>query len=253
VTQRLARAAATADWYSNLLVIVFETEFTSLYVAQRSSDAGKKNFFRGAALDGEGEIWQVAAAKSMSAAEMLDSFGEARLLARIAKKDAEAFAQFYDQTSGVLFSVAKSILLDATKAEDVLQEIYLTIWEKADVYDPALGKPISWAIALTRNKALDLLRSTKRRDAALQRLAGNTASDASDGPPPNVEMKESAEIVRQALATLGEKQRRAIELSLLGGLAHAEIAQMMGEPLGTVKAWIRRGILEIREQLQNYE
>ena len=83
----------------------------------------------------------------MNPGASLESFAEAHLLARVAKKDVEAFGQFYDRTSAVLFSVAKSILIDAALAEDVLQEVYLQIWEKAEVFDPALGKPISWAIA----------------------------------------------------------------------------------------------------------
>jgi len=189
----------------------------------------------------------------MNPGSLLESFSEAHLLARVAKKDAEAFAQFYDRTSAVLFSIAKSILIDAALAEDVLQEVYLQIWEKADVFDPALGKPISWAIALTRNKALDRLRSKKRRELAHEQLAETLENQASEGIAANVEIKETAEIVKQALCELPAAQRQVLELSLLRGLAHGEIAELVGKPLGTVKAWIRRGIIEIRRQLKEYE
>jgi RNA polymerase sigma-70 factor (ECF subfamily) len=188
----------------------------------------------------------------MNPGALLDSFSEANLLARVAKKDAEAFAEFYDRTSAVLFSVAKSILIDATLAEDVLQEVYLQIWDKAHIFDPALGKPISWAIALTRNKALDRLRSSKRRESAMQEFAEALEDQASESSLANVELKESADIVKQAMSRLSEKQRQAIELALLRGLAHSEVAEAMHEPLGTVKAWIRRGIIEIREQLKDH-
>lgn len=187
----------------------------------------------------------------MNSGPLLESFSEAHLLARIAKKDQEAFALFYDRTSGVLFSIAKSILIDAALAEDVLQEVYLQIWEKAEVFDPALGKPISWAIAITRNKALDRLRSYKRRESALQQFAETHENQASGMAGSNVELKDAADLVKQAMNALSEKQRQAIELALLAGLPHSEVAQVMEEPLGTVKAWIRRGIIEIREQLKN--
>ena len=189
----------------------------------------------------------------MNPEALLESMAETHLLARTARRDADAFAEFYDRTSPVLFSVAKSILQDEAVAEDVLQEVYLQIWEKASVFDPALGKPISWAIALTRNRCLDRLRAIKRRDVALQTFATTMEDFASEVPLANVELKESAEIVKQAMSGLSDKQREAIELSLLRGFPHTEVAEMMGEPLGTIKAWIRRGIIEIRDRLKNYE
>jgi RNA polymerase sigma-70 factor (ECF subfamily) len=177
---------------------------------------------------------------------------ESHLLSRVAQKDADAFAQFYDRTSAALFSVAKSILVDEALAEDVLQEVYLQIWEKAGLFNPALGKPISWAIALTRNKALDLLRSGKTRESGLREFAETLENQTSEEVQPNGELKERADLVKQGMSTLPDKQRRAIELALLRGLLHTEVAEVMQEPLGTVKSWIRRGIIEIREQLKHH-
>jgi RNA polymerase sigma-70 factor (ECF subfamily) len=188
----------------------------------------------------------------MDSGTILDSVAEAHLLARVAKKDADAFSEFYDRTSAVLFSVATSILRDETLAEDVLQDVYLQIWDKAEVFDPDLGKPISWAIALTRNKALDRLRSSKRRESAMQEFADASEVQASESAPANVELKETADVVKRAMSRLSDKQRDAIELALLRGMAHSEVAEAMQQPLGTVKAWIRRGIIEIREQLKNH-
>lgn len=187
----------------------------------------------------------------MNTGALLETYSEGHLLARVAKKDPEAFAEFYDRTSGVLFSIAKSILIDAVVAEDVLQDVYLQIWEKAGQFDPALGKPISWAIALTRNKALDRLRSSKRRDSAMQEFAQNLPEEASGTLVADVESRERANVVKGILSGLPEKQRQAIELTLINGLSHAEVAETMNEPLGTTKAWIRRGIIEIRKQLEN--
>jgi RNA polymerase sigma-70 factor (ECF subfamily) len=183
----------------------------------------------------------------------LDSFCEVDLLTRVARKDAEAFGSFYDRTSPVLYSIANSILRDEALAEDVLQDVYLMIWEKAELFDPALGKPIAWAIALTRNKALDRLRSRKRLEVKMRELAEFPASEmeTSKTASSDVELLDAAAIVRGKLEALPAKQRRAIELSLLHGLVHAEIADAMQEPLGTVKAWIRRGIIEIRAQLED--
>jgi RNA polymerase sigma-70 factor, ECF subfamily len=183
---------------------------------------------------------------------LLESFCDAHLLARVAKRDLEAFACFYDRTSPLLFSVARSIVRDAALAEDVLQEVYLQIWNKAESFDPRLGKPIAWAIALTRNKALDRWRSSRRRESALQEFGETAEQSASADAGSDVELRDAAAIVKEALNTLPDKQRQAIELALLQGLPHAEVAQAMQEPLGTIKAWIRRGIIEIRGQLKEH-
>lgn len=184
----------------------------------------------------------------------VDEFAEGALLERVARQDEAALAEFYDRTSAVLFSVAQSILRDPALAEDVLQDVYLQIWEKAAKFDAALGKPIAWAIALTRNKSLDRLRSLKRREAAHLEYGElpQFQLDASSEAPSNVELNDMAALVREFLNKLPAKKRRAIELCFLGGLPHAEVSQALQEPLGTVKAWIRRGMIELRQQLKNF-
>lgn len=189
----------------------------------------------------------------MQLSEALDRICEAELLAKVSQGDADAFAQLYDRTAPVLFGIAKSILRDATLAEDVVQEAYATIWEKASTYQPALGKPISWMITLTRNRALDKLRAGKRREILL-----GEDQTVEDEPDPmveasvSVEAAEAAAAVRAALKGLNDKQRRALELAFFEGLAHAEVAAAMNQPLGTVKAWIRRGMLDLRPKLEKY-
>jgi RNA polymerase sigma-70 factor (ECF subfamily) len=102
---------------------------------------------------------------------------ERDLLARIAQQETEALAQLYDRFAGVLFSVAAAILKDPAQAEDVLQEVFFQIWESASVYDSQLGKPLSWAVTLTRNKAIDRLRSSKRRIRLIEEIMQETTND----------------------------------------------------------------------------
>jgi RNA polymerase sigma-70 factor (ECF subfamily) len=188
---------------------------------------------------------------AMDLAHALEQYAEAELLARVAQQDSEAFSCFYDRTAGVLFAVAKSIVGETSLAEDVLQEVYLQIWEKAAVFDPTVGKPISWAIALTRNRALDKLRSARRREAGVRRLEAvwidQPASDATDG----FDRQEIATAIASAMKKLDSNKREAIQLAFFHGLPHAEVAEVMKQPLGTVKAWIRRGMLELRTELSN--
>jgi RNA polymerase sigma-70 factor (ECF subfamily) len=142
------------------------------------------------------------------------------------------------------------VLRNGGLAEDVLQEVYQAIWQKAASYNPALGKPVSWAIALTKNKALDKLRSLKRSEAALSRMAEQQISDTSESP--KILNGEAHRILREALSRLDGRQRRLIELAFFEGKAHAEIAAETQQPLGTVKARIRRGMIVLRENLDTY-
>jgi RNA polymerase sigma-70 factor (ECF subfamily) len=190
---------------------------------------------------------------SMQLTEALDRVCEVELLAQVSQQDADAFARLYDRTAPILYGIAKSIMRDAALAEDVVQEAYSIIWEKASMYRPSLGKPISWMIALTRNRALDRLRSVHRQEHRLQRDA--TVEDAVSGgkdAPQLMFEAEAAGALRSALRTLDANQRRALELAFFEGLPHGEVAAAMNEPLGTVKAWIRRGMLELRPKLENF-
>lgn len=174
-----------------------------------------------------------------------------KLLAHIAQGDAEAFTSFYARTSDISYTTALSILRDASLAEDVLQDVYTQIWKNARAYNPALGKPIAWVVTLTRNKALDRLRSGKRREALLETFSEVAhkspgfaqAADSND-------TKDVAETLKKTLERFPLQQRRALELALFEGLTHAEVAKVLKEPLGTVKAWIRRGVIDLRERLR---
>jgi RNA polymerase sigma-70 factor (ECF subfamily) len=175
------------------------------------------------------------------------------LLRQIAAGDRAAFAEFYDRYSTLMFSIASKILNNASEAEDVLQETFMQIWEKAGKFDPKLGKASSWAAILVRNKAIDRIRASQRRtrlaeaagvESAIAAEVSQTANEAVHG-------QAKAKLIQSAIFELPAEQRRAIELAYFSGLTQNEISEKLHEPLGTVKARIRRGLLKLRDQLED--
>ncbi len=174
------------------------------------------------------------------------------LMTGIAQGDRQAFAQLYDRFSAILYSTALRVLNDAKEAEDVLQDVFIQIWDRARQYDASLGKPLNWAITLTRNKAIDRLRSLKRRFKLADDVAGQApqTTASSSQPGDDAVAGEETALVRSAVGGLPADQRKAIELAFFGGLTQQEISESLGEPLGTVKARIRRGLLKLRSALE---
>jgi RNA polymerase sigma-70 factor (ECF subfamily) len=177
---------------------------------------------------------------------------QAHLLQRVAARDTEALAEFYDQTAGLLFSVAVRVLGDAAEAEEAIQDVFVQIWEKAATFDPLLGTPFHWAVSITRHRAIDRLRSRHRRARLLEDLGQLALEDPPTGHAPEGLAADEANLVRSALAGLPADQRQAIELAFFNGMTHLEIAQALQEPLGTIKARIRRGLMKLRETLGEY-
>jgi RNA polymerase sigma-70 factor (ECF subfamily) len=179
---------------------------------------------------------------------------QAQLLRRIAAQDRKALSEFYDQTAGTLFATAIRILGDAHEAEEVIQDAFLQIWGKAATFDVALGAPFYWALSITRNRAIDRLRARQRRVRLADELHEAAAADAPPFASPfhSALSAEDLATVRSAVNGLPGEQRQAIEMAFFGGLTHAEISEALHEPLGTIKARIRRGMLKLRESLQAY-
>jgi len=179
---------------------------------------------------------------------------QAQLLHRIAGQDRQALAEFYDQTAGTLFSTAVRILGDAHEAEEVIQDAFLQIWGKAATFDTALGAPFYWALSITRNRAIDRLRARQRRVRLADELHEFAAADSAQSAQPfrSEFSQEDLAKVRAAVGGLPGDQRQAIEMAFFGGMTHSEIAEALHEPLGTIKARIRRGMLKLRETLQAY-
>lgn len=187
----------------------------------------------------------------MNTEEPTGADSDESLLARMAGGDVDAFAVFYDRHCSLLYSIAWRIVGNEKDAEDVLQEASLLIWERAPAYDRALGKPVSWAVTVTRNKAIDRIRATQRKSQIISEVldqADQVPSEMGEIPGESFGA-DLAEKIRQALRVLGADQRTAIELAFFGGLSQSEIAEQLGEPLGTIKARIRRGMLTLRDAL----
>jgi RNA polymerase sigma-70 factor (ECF subfamily) len=182
----------------------------------------------------------------------IDLAAEIELLRRIAQGDRRSFEDLYDRFSGVLFSTAYRVLNNRQAAEDVLQDAFIQVWEKAPLYNPTRGKPLTWAVTLTRNKAIDRLRSTQRRNRLSDELEHEAQSLEQFDDKSSVEVVEALEKgkqVRAAIQKLSKDQREVIELAFFSGLTQTEIAERLQEPLGTIKARIRRGMMKLRDVL----
>jgi RNA polymerase sigma-70 factor (ECF subfamily) len=174
------------------------------------------------------------------------------LLKKISAGDKRAFAEFYDLYSTLLYSIAAKILNDAKEAEDVVQEVFFQIWEKASSFDPKLGKPSSWAVTFVRNKSIDRIRASKRRTKLVESALAEAEPMQANLSSANESVfgREQASIIQSAVTTLPVEQRQAIELAFFSGLTQNEISDQLHQPLGTIKARIRRGLFKLREKLE---
>jgi len=177
---------------------------------------------------------------------------DAQILQRIAAGDQAALGELYDRFSRPLFSVALRVLNDAAEAEDVLHDVFVTLWDKAADFESSRGHAFSWALTLTRNRAIDRVRSRKRRSEILTQavpadLGYDEAADAKLDSADTLWVKEKAAAVRSAVATLPADQRQVLELAYFGGLTQQQIAEKLSAPLGTIKARIRRALLKLRD------
>jgi RNA polymerase sigma-70 factor, ECF subfamily len=179
----------------------------------------------------------------------------AALIRRMAGGDKDALAELYDKLSKPLFATAKHILNDAAEAQDVVHDVFVSLWENAGSFDSGRGAAFSWAVTLTRNRAIDRLRSRANR----ARLLGNSVPDdlgydedaGTAAGLDKADLGDRAAAVRTALSQLPSEQQRALELAFFSGLTQKEIAEKLSEPIGTVKARIRRGLIKLRDTLAN--
>ena len=177
---------------------------------------------------------------------------DAELLRAVARGDESAFASVYDRYSPILLGLLLRILRSRAEAEDVLQEVFLQVWQQARAFDPGRGRAFTWLVTLARSRAIDRLRAVDSRERAAQRSA--------DGAPPAAEQvawadeeasqAERAEAVRAALAELPEEQRQVLVLAYLEGMSQSEIAAAKNQPLGTVKTRTRSGLKKLSEALR---
>ena len=188
----------------------------------------------------------------MSLARPQSDAEEAALIQGVAGGDERAFASLYDRYGPILFGLLLRILHSRPEAEDVLQEVFLQVWQQARSFDAARGRAFTWLVTLARSRAIDRLRALDSRERAARR----SAEDA----PPQGEGEEAADdaalreeragVVREALAELPEEQRQVLLLAYLEGMSQSEIAAAKGQPLGTVKTRTRAGLRRLSELLR---
>jgi RNA polymerase sigma-70 factor (ECF subfamily) len=184
----------------------------------------------------------------------------ADLLARVALGNHAAFKQLYEATVRCLLAIIVRLLRDPAWAEEVVQEVYVAVWKSASSYSSLKAQPMTWLMTIARNKAMDALRSTASDREHMVRPRVSNDEDDPTGPPDMPDERGSAlerlvqaidaERLRRCLQRLEPAQRQAIALAFYDGLTHSELAAHMREPLGTVKAWVRRGLERLKPCLQ---
>jgi RNA polymerase sigma-70 factor (ECF subfamily) len=177
---------------------------------------------------------------------------DASLLGRMAGGDRDALAELYDRFSRPLYSTALLILRDAAEAQDIVHDVFISLWKNAALYEDQRGTAFSWAATLTRNRSIDRLRSRRRRSSLLEKSAPADLGfdeDAFVAADEGALRGDEARVVRAALEELPPDQQRALRLAYFSGFTQEEIASNLGEPLGTIKARIRRGLMKLRETL----
>ena len=168
------------------------------------------------------------------------------LLAAVAKGDRAAFERLYGATRARLYGVLLRILGDTALAEEVMQESYTKVWNTAGEFDPTIASPITWMVAMARNRAIDIVR--KRGDVSVEETAD--AFGATGDAPPPLARREMTDELRRLLSCLGKldpEKQRIVLLAYYSGWSRDQLAEKLDIPVNTIKTWLRRSLLEIRE------
>ena len=182
-----------------------------------------------------------------------------RLLGRAGLGDRAAFATLYEQTSPHLLGVVLRIQRDRAQAEDILQEVYVNVWRAAQSFDAAQSQPLTWLSSIARNRAIDSLRRTQTQPKFRSTISSTTLDEetdvydtvASDAPGPLdlLSRASDARALSSCMQGLSAQQRQSVALAFFDGLSHAEVAEHMRQPLGTVKSWVRRALMSLKDCL----
>lgn len=167
-------------------------------------------------------------------------------MARLGGGDRSALEDVYRATSAKLFGICLRILGDEKEAEDALQDVYLTLWRRADRYDPQRASPIAWLATFARNRAIDRLRLGKAMRASVPETEALQVADQRLGAEEQMIDAERTARVHGCIETLDAAPREAIRSAFLEGRTYAELAERDGVPLGTMKSWIRRGLARLK-------
>lgn len=169
------------------------------------------------------------------------------LIERIVAREASAVGELYDRYNRLLYGLILRILRDHSEADEVLQEVFVSVWNRAETYDAALGSPAAWLVRIARNRAIDRRRANLTRVRVAETVPLELQS--SDNPEVSALLGEQQRIVARALDAIPREQRDLIEEAYFLGLTQSELAERHKLPLGTVKTRMRTGLLMLRQQL----
>jgi RNA polymerase sigma-70 factor (ECF subfamily) len=169
------------------------------------------------------------------------------MIARTAMGDRQAFESLYDATSAKLHAVCLSVLKDRPEAEETLQEVYIKVWQSAARYASNGLSPMTWLITIARNRAIDRLRARSSRPATAPTDAAATVASTEPGPESATIRAQERRLLDECLAQLAEQQAGAVRAVYLEGVTYADLAEREGKPINTVRSWLRRSLLRLKD------
>jgi len=180
---------------------------------------------------------------------VLTSAGDADLVARLQRRDAQALAELYDRYGRLVYALILRIVRDTGIAEDLVQETFLRVWNRVHAFDSQKGSIGPWLLAVARNRAIDYLRSAGGRERNAFEFEETDHPSLYTDMEKDILRSDKARVVKAALEKLSANQRQVIELAYFEGLSQTEMAERMGQPLGTVKTWVRTALKHLRDEL----
>jgi RNA polymerase sigma-70 factor, ECF subfamily len=174
---------------------------------------------------------------------------EAVLILRLQRRDPNALAELYDRYGRLVYSLILRVVRDTGVAEDLVQETFLRVWNRAHAFDAGKGAVGPWLLAVARNRAIDYLRSTAGRARHTLELEATEHPSLYNDMEKDLLVADKARRVKAAMEKLSPNQRKVIELAYFEGLSQTEMAERMGQPLGTVKTWVRTALKNLRDAL----
>lgn len=171
-----------------------------------------------------------------------------KVLLAVAEGDRTSFEALYRQTSAKVFGICLRMLRDRGEAEEVLQDVYVTVWQRAATFDPGLSSAITWLAAIARNRVIDRLR--RRQTVQLDEASQEAVADEAPTPAALAERSQERQRLELCLRALPERQGKLVREAFFTGTPYAELATRLGVPLGTMKSWIRRSLIQLKACLE---